>query len=59
MLDDCFCFNAPDMELRKDIRAVLKKHNISLNRDMDNIRTALLIAFSIVGMSFEGEKDDD
>lgn len=59
MFDDCFCFNAPDMELRKDIRAVLKKHNISLNSETDNIKTALLIAFSIVGMSFEGEKDDD
>lgn len=56
---DCFCFNSPDMELRKDIRAVLKKHNISLNSETDNIRTALLIAFSILGTSYEGEKNDD
>lgn len=59
MLDDCFCFNAPDMELRKDIRAVLKKHNIHLNSEMDNIRTALLIAYSIIGTSLESDEDDD
>lgn len=58
-MDDCFCFNAPDMELRKDIRAVLKKHNVFLNSETDNIRTALLIAYSIIGTSLESENDDD
>lgn len=54
-MDECFCFNAPSDELRKDIREVLKKHNVAIDSDMLNIRSALLIAYSLL----DERKDND
>lgn len=57
-MTDCFCFNAPDDELRKDIMDVFEKHNISIVNEIDDIKIAMLLAFSILSDNMGVENNE-
>lgn len=44
---DCFCFNEPNVEFKRDILEVFWKHNIQLLSDTDKFVAMLLVAFTI------------